>query len=111
MAEHKFDELALNPKFNTRYDIHMSNYKYDRTRKTVVDRYDTGLKVAHYFLRVFRHNQHLKQILGKSATCLCMCVRSNTTWQCCKRNFEWRQICVETLSLIFFSPRCGRQRD
>ncbi len=110
MAQKKFDQLAKNPRYDTRYDVHMRDYKSDPTPQPVVDTYDTGLKVAHYFLRVFRHNQHLKQILGKSATCLCMCVRSNTTWQCCKRNFEWRSICEETLNLIFLSPRCGRQR-
>jgi hypothetical protein len=65
MAKYKFDQLAKNPRFNTRYDVHMRDYKFDPTPQQVVDTYATGLKVAHYFLRVFRHNQHLKDILGK----------------------------------------------
>jgi hypothetical protein len=65
MAKNEFDQLAQNPIFNTRYDVHMRDYKFNPTTRQVVDTYDTGLKVAHYFLRVFRHNQHLKDILGK----------------------------------------------
>lgn len=65
MAKYEFDQLAKNPRFNTRYDVHMRDYKSNPTPQPVVDTYDTGLKVAHYFLRVFRHNQHLKEILGK----------------------------------------------
>ena len=65
MAQKKFDQLAKNPRYDTRYDVHMRDYKSDPTPQPVVDIYDTGFKVAHYFLRVFRHNQHLKDILGK----------------------------------------------
>jgi hypothetical protein len=65
MAPQTFDQLAENPEFNTRYDVHMRDYKFKPTQQRVVDTYSTGSKVAHYFLRVFRHNQHLNNILGK----------------------------------------------
>ena len=65
MATQKFDELALNPQFNKRVDINVRHYKCNPTGETVINHCNTGFEVAHYFLRVFRHNEKLKNIVDK----------------------------------------------
>jgi hypothetical protein len=65
MAEQKFNQLSELTEFNTRHDINMRHYKYNPTREQVVDHYKSGFMIAHYFLRVFRHNIKLKDIVTK----------------------------------------------